>query len=1469
MAKKVTRIIAKVLGGLFLTVYVLVALLNYSLVQSFAGAYASSYFQQKWGGTVRIGALHAHPFSHIIVDDLLLVDPAGDTLYCGDLLKVRFRRFPFRDGGLDVERVFLKNARYHFASFYYPDSTYGINLDYIIHSFGSVDEADTLPAEPFPVRVGELVLDNVDYIQDLPEDHGYVWPEHGVSIPHMRYWDVTGRFRDVVVINDSVTCRIVTLQTHEESGLNVRHLEADVVVSPNIIKATNMDLQTDNSHLMLDAELRYHNWEMEDYMNDVQHDVTIKPGSYGDVCEAGYWAPTLWGAQCRCNLQLHFTGTISDMRAEDLVVTFGDDSYLFLDAHMTGLPDIEHTALDADLYRVHLTYRDIMAVRHPEWVRMHVTDLLRQMNVIDLSGVVDGGLDDLVADIRVNTAIGDAALRVASQYDSLQRDYAFFGNVDSRTLGIRSVVPNEWVSRTGLHLSFQGHGRDLATMNATLEGSLHNTNIRDHEVEHVAFNASMQDGTIAAAVDVTDTLMDFDLKASANLKEQKYGVNLTAKHLDFTGLGIHHGEQPLTLSTRLDAEVEGRDLDHLRGSLRTVNTTCRLGDQVLHMDGINLTLDEVHDRKRIDLTTDWFNLRLRGYLQYADLLPIVSDFCNQYVPTYFNPFRQDEPRTDSTVRTDDFTLYLTWNDERHTLGQFMPGLSVAQGTTLHLAYNGGEDVRIVLRSDSLAWGAVRLSDVGFNTIPRGENYQLLLNAGRVDMGGVRQLDNFYLTAGLGSRISTLALRWDDDEQSVLNQGDLEFFLSSSEQDNRLMVSKTNFYIDGSRWSLVCPQGVCYNAERLLVEDLKLYGLGQSLSCKCEVSHADADYFLATFDDFSLGRVAGLLLANAPVQISGILDGTVTAKGLNQTPYIDANLSIDDFVCNGQHAGRVDIKSKYNTESAQLLVDLTTHHLVDGEIRCPISLEGSMTLKGASPQLDFDVGLKNVSLQTLGPVIADISSNIDGHIDGSLQVRGTLSAPQVGGEARIRDGVLLLNATGVNYHFSDSFSIADNVLTLDSFRINDDLSNTALVNGTVALREGSLDLNLGLHADKLQVLDKKPSGDNFYGRLLASVDGTVAGPVQHLSIRANATALSGSDVYVPINNRRQIGEQDFITFLDADSHVEEVRHEAAASQMDMLVNVTVTSGVKVHLPMDFSEVMANVTASGRGDVRLVMEEGNPMVVLGNYEFASGNLSLSLMNLLTKNFVIERGSSINFPGSVDDARFDISAAYSQRVNLATLSSSLTGESDSYVQVQNIISLKGTLGDPEIKFDIKLPNADQSLTDNVFTYIDRTNERDMLNQSVSLLLLGRFAVSDMDDGSQDDDETGINMLASSVGSMLASMVRVVDVNLKYQSDASSGEKKFDVGISKQWEKFYFESTFGYKLNNGMSDDNANTFNNIVGDVEVGYRFTPYFQLFGFNRSNTSYYTRTEMPTKQGFGIKWTRDFDNVGELFGIPRK
>lgn len=1479
--------VRRLLSAVFMAAYVFIALLNSTVVQSYIGAAVGSYFSKEWSGKVRIGALHASPFSHVILDKIELISPTNDTIYYGDRITCRFKRFPFHGDGLSFDRVSLRNGRYHLHTFRNEQGNSGINLDFIIRYFAerATPKPDS-PSSPFTVEVGELRLKNIDYIQDLPEpEHHRSYP-YGVDIPHMRFWGTSGVMRNVYVLNDHVKVRVVSLTTTEESGLHIIDLSMDAEVSPNGIRATNMDLQTTDSRLFMDARLDFSGWdEMSDYCNTVVHDVILKEGTEVNLCDAAYWAPTLWGINSKVAVQGHIHGPVADMKAEHLMASFGESSTLFMDARITGLPDIDNTSIDAIIHRLHTTYSDLAAVQHPEPIKMQAPDLIRQMAIIDLNGSVKGGLKDCEAWLNLNSLVGDLETHARLTYDTTKQEYAYWGDIDSRSFGIHSLLPNEWVSRSSMHLSFQGTGLNPKQMYATIEGRLYNTVFRGHTMQRTTFSAELTNGVLSAEIGLNDSLIGLDLSASADLANNNYQADIILSNAHLSALRLIKSDSALKLSTHLYANIKGNEIEHLTGSINLNNTLCEIGNRQVSLKTLQLTADETMGKKHLSANCDWMNLNVDGWFAYTDFPKMVQDFCHRFLPTYYNPYKnQDESQIQPgilgtkpnapPVSDGNFSIEMLWHDPSGSFSNLLPNIQIADGTRILGNYNPAESLKMVLTSDSIILNNIAIRDVGIDAGSIGESYRLNLHTNNLMVGSVPLMSNVNLTAGLGCAVSTLALKWGDSPipppaNSRSNCGDLELFMTSTPVDNRIMITRPDFYVMGGKWSVICPSGMMINNERIQLNNLKVYGMDQSLSVNAHISHTENDYLSALFNDFSIGQICTLLLADKPLSLEGTLDGQLLVKGLSQTPHLDANLAVDDLVFNGQHLGNMTLDTRYSLADARIDADIVSRL----KNHNPIELHGYLSTEGKHPSMNFNLQATNLPLRAAQPFLTSVADKVSGTVNGHIQATGTLDKPHLKGSLTLNQAQLQLIPTGVTYFVNDSVALQGRSLLLNDFRIKDSERNIAHVSGMLDMNTPGGSLNLQLHTDRLMMLNKPTGSESFYGKLMASADGTVSGPLNALSVNVQATAVEGSDIYVPISNRKQISENEFIVFIPP-TPTQRPRTTTRATattsnNLSLLANVSVTPGVTVHLPMDFEQLTAYVTAVGRGDIQVTLHGGKEPNILGNYEFTSGNFSMSLLQLINKNFDIEEGSTLNFPGNIDDARFNINAVYNQRVNLASLMGSQNSSADNYVQVQDVITLAGTLRDPAIRFDIRLPYAEQSVNDQVFSYIDKNNERDMLNQSLSLLLFGRFTPA----GSAEENDnllasgSSINLLTSSASSLVSNLVKVVDVNFKYQAGTGSNLGQLDVGISKQWEKFYFESTFGYGNTTGALDNTQS--NVLVGDVEVGYKFNPFFHFYGFHRSNTSYYTRTEMPYKQGVGIKLSKDFDNFNQLFRFLRR
>ena len=1479
--KKVWQIIGWTLAGVGLAIYCLVALANYSVVQSYAAAEVGRRLSEAWGGKVSIGSLHADPFDHLVANNLLMMAPDGDTILDARVLRVRFGGFPFsaKKQRLNLKSVYLRDAYYHLASWEMGDTTApeyvrrsplfverpGTNLQHIVDCYYR-PPSDTIPL--FTVDVVTVVLRNVHYKMDLPDKRPVVY-DHGVEIPHMEFYDINCKINDVHVVNDDVTCRLVRLKTVERSGFRVNNIAANVHVSPHDITVTNFHAETDNSKIDTEVEINYDGWEsLVDYLNNARHTIEIKENSSVAVSDLAYWAPALWGIDAQLLPTAIVKGSVSDMDIQRLSLRFGNASEVYIAGVVKNLPEIENLWVDMEAINLLFEESDITSLmaQMPRYVTPQVADILRQIQYIDLTSQAVGSLHGL-GTANLNMVCGLGNLRADLTSRAARRGRHVILNANSDGMGL-TPLGSDWLTHSGLDLNLEAdipnHIRGVESIKAQAELSLNGSVVRGNKLNPLDLHASMENGEVTLRGECNDTIADFALISHLKLADtiRGYHIDLQLNHLDAEALGIiaNSGDKGLNfkdIGTHVVANFKGNDIDNLNGGAMAYRT--HVGGMKIKEVRLNVNSDSTS--KHLQLESDAVSATLNGHFAYADLPVMAQAMCHQVIPSYLGLVPQLDSNAVAATEANTVNFHLRWNDGNGMLQQLVPGLTIANGTRIDGAYSSGDLLRLVARSEWVTVGSVRLDGIGLRTGMEDSIYIVDIESSNVSVGDMNLLSDAFLTLASSPAGAAFSMLWGDTLQ--FTRGDLLFSLNSGD----ICVERPYFYVGDSRWK-VDAEGFHIETDpqlALAAERIRLASDQQYIDARLQLTGQDNDRVELNFNNFGLSLLGDLLLQDTPVDVEGRLSGRFSLYGLAAIPYFNANLAIDSARLNKQDLGRLSLVSTWNAEMNTLNLQLhggTLH------------ATGWLGLGPENPDINLGIDFNRFDLTAIAPLISNFSSRLEGQIDGQVDISGTLKNPIVLGDAYISNGVLKVDVTGVTYFFNDSLWFSNNLVSLNNFRIIDQMGNIATLDGDINYNGfENIDIDLTLSTDNLLVLNLR-SGDDFYGTLLVQADGTVRGGTDHIDIGIKAKTNPGSTLTVPISDRRQVRGQNFIIFEGSDMETPISQDAVTKNTFDfgIEVDLTITSDLQLDLPMSFSEVSVGVKGSGNGDLHMSLDENLDPEVQGAYEISSGSLKLGVASLLAKTFTLEPGSNLNFQGSLPDARFDLKAVYSQRVNLSTLTGSLStlDNTQKYIQVEDIIAIAGTLTEPTLRFDLRLPNSDQSVEDEVFSYIDRNSERDMLNQSMSLLFLGSFynAGGGMNENSNllsSGLSSGYSMVASTMGSMVSDMVQIVNVDFKYKAATELTNEQVDLNISKDWGRLYLESTLGYGGDSRELEETDG--GNAVIDALLGYRITPMVHVYAYNRTNNNDYTRLDLPYKQGAGIKLTKDFNHWSDL--IRRK
>lgn len=1470
--KKVLKITGRVLLGFFLTVYVLVALANYSVVQSLLGSWASSYLSNATNSDIRIGSLGINLFHHVRMHDVLVCDPQGDTVLCCKRLTVRFDGFPVGSNGINLRRVSLRDGFYNLVI-----TEDGINLKFLIDFFKSEKKKETKQGGEFVVRVNSVNLRNMRFRMRLKNYQSH-YHEHGINPLAMDYSDINLQVRNLRVLNDNITLKMESMSAVEKSGFAMRNFSGYVYVTPNGISVTDMDLETDDTHLMGDVLLKYDGWDdMSDYINNVHMLADFKEGSVGGMKDAAYWAPVLWPMEEQVQLSGLFYGPVSDLHAENVSLAFGNDTRLTLNGYITGLVDMKNTIINGQITNMTTSVDDWHQILYPE--RMGPLKLPKQLAALSPLAIDEitfiGTIDEFMATANINTAAGNITADAIMQKDSRTGDYQYIGSLKSDYFALRQLFPNEYVSSLGFDVTLQGASLQFDSLQLSANAIMHNVAMHNQKIDYVEVNAEVNGRAVDADISVQDPLADVTISASLDFGQTNniYSATANIENFDLARLKLINTEDStLSLSSQVSVNLEGNKLDELVGSVLLTNTDVQLPDRTIHLDELSLLSRNMDDYKNITLDCDMLHFVTKGYLTYSDLGKVARAICNNYVPVYYNPF-YGSTDTSAIKPSTDFSFELHYTDSANVLASIVPGLSLSTGTTITGHYNNVESLRVQARADSLRYGSLIANAITINGSDNGGLFNLSVGVDDLSYGSAAAMKNVNLAVQSRSEETALKLAW-DDHRTAPSQGDLNLHLQSTPERNILTVLNSTFAVKGEKWQVADNNTITFGSGLLHVDGLHVRSSQQSLLIDGHVSPDSTDAINVRFDKFDVS-IFNILLDDVGLTMAGSLDGNLSVRDFYKTIYYDANMDIEDWQLNDRNMGNAKILSRWDADKRRIAVLLTSVMSDDSVVRYPINMKGFYYPEDGG-KLDFDAAFNGFDLKSVAPYLKSFSSQFEGGLHGNFAVNGTVNEPRVSGEAVFEDGLIKVDMFNTVYHFSDTVFFEGNQILLKDFEFSDANKNSAFVNGTVShdyFKDFAVDLSV--ESDNIMVMNTTSAiSDNFYGTIFANVNGTVKGPVNNISVAANATTNPGSTFAIPLSDQVQISEQNFIRFTPKERGRRTVARQRTQSnsRYKVIVNLTANSNVKLSMPMDFSQLTAMVAATGNGNLQLNIASGSDFSLSGDYIIQSGSFKIDLMDLVSRELTLENGSSLTWTGNPTGANIDIKGVYAQRVSLASLyaGQSSLEQTAKTVNVESIIALSGQLLNPTIKFDFRLPNADQSTEEEVFAIIDRTNEREMINQTVSLLAFNQFYSPSTNAGSFDALSSGIGIAANTVSSVVSSMVEFVDVNINYKSGDELVTNQLDIDISKEWNRFYFETTFGIggdaRTINQLDNGSANT---IIGDVLLGYKISPNFHLIAFNRSNANDYTKQDMPYTQGVGVKYSKDFDTWKSLFAPKKK
>lgn len=1500
--KKFLKWSYKTLRATFMTIVVV-------LVVTYCALYlivSMPYFQNKikavgerelsefLGTNVTIDGITISPFNQVVLtgvnipdqsnSELINVDKLGAGINLSDLIFKRKLVFTFAE---------VNGLHGHVTR---PDKDSPTNLQFIIDN---LKPKPGKPSKPYDIKIQHAVLRNCDISYDVLNEP---YKPQGVFDPnHLHVTDLVADLRLPRIKNNDFIIDLERLAVNEKNGLEVKNVSGMFHVTDNSASFRDLVIDLPGSHIT-PADATFHFTSLGNAINEIkQQPITLNmTDNYVTLADFKTFAPQLaqWVDPVRFTVDAVATRDMVDVRNLKLNAQSGN---ILLDLAGTFTNFRTPKVMDFDVRHIDLkASRNEIArlTRSFAHLSPQVQDIVDKCGSVHLTGNAKGNPSDLIADAKINTDMGDVAVKGSYATDGHAKQVN--AHVISSGFNLGRALNKEGLLGM-IAMDVNASGSLLADKNIVghVDGKVDHIDLKGYRYHNITADVDVDHNNYSGSVAINDPNGMVNLKGDLTLdgSNSSYAFDLVAKGVNFAKLNLTNKYPANALNLNMTASVSGNSVSNLAGNVRVDNISFINSETGKGFHANNLVVDasESGDVKQLTIDTDFLHADMKGQYDFASLVPAIKSMASKCFPQFMSG------HTPPTTGNNNFTF----NIEVDPNDEFENYISSYVKLPVKLAHKVTIDGYFNEPNKELA------ADIDLPYLIQGNR---LIQGTKIHLAKDSNADNVMMTAqtifpsdkgNLAVNIDANAINdgVDANLNWVLNRPtDYHGNVSLSAQLGRDTNGKFMTAVDINPTEVVINDGVWNINEGHLkyrngIIDVK--GINgsrgdQYININGKVSHDPNDMLTVALNDIRLDYIFETLKINH-VTFGGSATGEFQLADLfSKSPRLSTErLHVEDMTYNGAHMGNGDIKSSFDVENTavDLYCDLTQknslHTYINGEIFA------------AADSLYMEFIANKANVEFMKPFMEAFTDEVHGEVSGRAVLFGNFKTIDLYGDVYADDLSLKIGYTNVTYHCTDSVHIEPGLIAFKDITITDRDKHTAKLDGWLkhnAFHDPKF--NFTVHdAQDLLVYDITPSmNPDWYGTIYGNGSAIVAGEPGEVRIGVNMETADRSKFTFVLSDAEVASEYNFITFRDRDkkdeppvavadtvkSYIdelpEEVRQLLVLKRVNNVQQETLPTRFTIDLQTDITpeaEIVLvmdpvggdRIRAFGSGNLHLNYNSiDDSFEMFGKYMLEKGSYNFTLQDIIIKDFTIRNGSTISFDGNPYNANLDISAVYSLNANLSDLDASFSTDRDinrTNVPVNALLMVKGDITEPELSFDLEFP----TLTSDAYRKVKSVISTDeMMNrQIIYLLALSRFYTPDYMESTKTNNEF-TSVASSTISSQLSSILGQISENWQISPNFRSNKGDFsdvevNLALSSQLlnNRLIFNGNFGYR------DNTYNTRNsNFIGDFDLEYLLNRKgtIRLKAYNHFNDqNYYVRDAMTT-QGVGVVFKHDFDR---LFG----
>ena len=321
------------------------------------------------------------------------------------------------------------------------------------------------------------------------------------------------------------------------------------------------------------------------------------------------------------------SGTVNNLRIAPTSIKGFDQAKLDFQGQITGLPDVNKTALNVNVKELFITKKDLLKIAP----KGSIPDNIELPQRVAITGKIQGKIANLLLDTKLKSDLGNASFKGKLVNISADKNQQYEGLIAFQGFEMGKFLKNtEQIGKISLSAKVKGIGFDPKTMRGSVDGTIQQAELNGYDYKNVVLQADLanQIATIKGNIKDPNITLVIDTKLDISQAYPSVKGNVIIGQLNLKPLGLYADN--IGIRGDIDIDMANTNPDNPSGSIFIKEGTLLQDGKPIKIENTSLIAALTPEGKKITINAPFMKANLNGNFNYLQIPDIFISAINKY-----------------------------------------------------------------------------------------------------------------------------------------------------------------------------------------------------------------------------------------------------------------------------------------------------------------------------------------------------------------------------------------------------------------------------------------------------------------------------------------------------------------------------------------------------------------------------------------------------------------------------------------------------------------------------------------------------------------------------------------------------------------------------------------------------------------------------------------------------------------------